>query len=450
MNERDNISRLLDDIYKAVPDVHEIVVVDDDSVDGTAHEVQAYSAAHAERRIRVELRTTDHGLTKSIAHGVGVATGDVVVWMDCDLSMPANVIPKLLRGVEEGYDAAIGSRFVRGGSFKRDTAGTPDSALAVALSRLMNYGIQLLLDHRLKDYTSGFIAARRTMLLDLGFRGDYGEYFIDLMFRAVRAGYLVLEVPYICLPRLHGTSKTGTSLIQYLSRGRGYVATALGLRLAALGRGARPERAFPAAQRSIVDAETEVRPMQEDDVPLVAGLHHRLLFDTLNSRLGIPFLERLYGGLLEDPAARCWIGLSEGRHVAFVSATADLHATDQRIVRGVPFRERLVAALHILAAPRDLRSYLAHQALLLYTRWRFGKPYPTILTLGVSESMWGTGLAQRLIERVDAHFKSAGTRRFFVDATANNNRAVGFYEKTDFERVGHVFGNLIFCRDSSR
>ena len=447
LNEIGNIVPLMDGLYAAVPSLHEIVVVDDDSTDGTGQAVRDYAAQHPDRRVRLEVRTSDHGLTKSIAHGVRAASGDVVVWMDCDLSMPPEVVPQLLHGLAEGYDIVVGSRFVSGGSFKKDTAGTEDSAVAVALSRLMNYGVQFLLDHRFKDYTSGFIAVDRAIVLDLGLRGDYGEYFIDLLFRALRAGYLVLEIPYVCLPRLHGTSKTGTNLRQYVRRGRGYVSTALGLRLAALTGRDHATRVTPPAQQAAPAADAEIRPMTAADIPFVAGLHHRLLFDTLNSRLGIHFLSRLYAGVLADPASRCWVGLSGGQHVGFLSATLDLHRSQRRVTAGVPLRERLIAGLHVLANPHDLRSFLAHQALLSYTRLRFGRPYPTILTLGISQSMWGTGFAHRLVDEARRSFEGQRVRRFYVDTTTDNTRAAAFYQKEGFTPAGTVAGNLIFRRD---
>lgn len=438
---------LIDGLFAAIPDLFEVVVVDDASTDGTGDTVRGYAAGHPDRRVRLEVRTADHGLTKSIAHGVRVAEGEIVVWMDCDLSMPPAVVPSLLRGLDEGYDIVVGSRFVSGGSFKRDTAGTEDSAVAVGLSRLMNYGVQFLLDHRFKDYTSGFIAVKRAIVLDLGLRGDYGEYFIDLLFRALRAGYLVLEIPYVCLPRLHGTSKTGTNLRQYLRRGRGYVVTALGLRLSALSGRERATRLTPVSGPPAGSADATVRRMAAEDIPFVAGLHHRLLFDTLNSRLGIHFLSRLYAGLLLDADAGCWVGVSEGRYVAFLSATRDLHRSQRHVTAGVPFRERLIAGVHVLANPHDLKAYLAHQALLAYTRVRYGTPYPTILTLGIAESMWGTGLAHRLVEEASAAFLAQGIRRIHVDTTAGNRRAAAFYEKAGFIRVGAVAGNLLFRRD---
>jgi dolichol-phosphate mannosyltransferase len=82
------------------------------------------------------------------------------------------------------------------------------------------------------DYTSGFVAVRRTVLADYELRGDYGEYFIDFIFRVLRgAKYRVCELPYVAPPRRSGESKTGTSLGQYLRRGRKYLWTVVRLRL---------------------------------------------------------------------------------------------------------------------------------------------------------------------------------------------------------------------------
>lgn len=230
LNEAENIVPLIERLRAAVPDVHEIVVVDDASTDGTAD----LAAGIGDPRIRVERRASDAGLTKSLAHGARVATGDVLVWMDCDLSMPPEDVPRLLAEVARGADVAVGSRFVEGGRGKGDTGGTPDPQLTVFLSAALNVGLRLLLDRRFRDWTSGFIAIRRPVLQTLGLRGDHGDYFIDLIYRALRRGYRVVEIPYVIVPRQRGTSKTASSLRGYVRRGLQYVRLALSLRWAAL------------------------------------------------------------------------------------------------------------------------------------------------------------------------------------------------------------------------
>ena len=68
------------------------------------------------------------------------------------------------------------------------------------------------------------MAGRAEVFHQLRLQGDYGEYCIDLLGRALRKGYRVQEVPYICVPRTAGDSKTGANLWDYLVKGRKYVA----------------------------------------------------------------------------------------------------------------------------------------------------------------------------------------------------------------------------------
>ncbi len=98
--------------------------------------------------------------------------------------------------------------------------------MARSLSRVINTYATALLGNDVHDYTSGFIAARADVLNTIRLRGDYGEYCIDLLGRAIRLGYNIVEVPYVCVPRTAGDSKTGANLLDYLSKGRKYVSAA--------------------------------------------------------------------------------------------------------------------------------------------------------------------------------------------------------------------------------
>lgn len=228
LNEAENIVPLIERIRAAVPYLHEVVVVDDASPDGTAE--IAERLARQDGRIRVERRLSDPGLTKSLAHGARVATGEVLVWMDCDLSMPPEDVPRLLEGIARGYDVVVGSRFLPGGGDARTARGTADSPLAAVAASALNAFLRVVLDRRVTDWTSGFIAVRREIVVAIGLRGDYGEYFIDLIFRSLHAGHRILEVPYRLVPRQRGTSKTATDPLGYLRRGRKYIAVAVALR----------------------------------------------------------------------------------------------------------------------------------------------------------------------------------------------------------------------------
>ncbi len=233
-NERENIPVLIARILRAVTTPVQVLVVDDNSPDGTWQVVQQIAAR--EPRVRLLRRMSERGLTSAIWAGILAASSDAVAWMDCDLSMPPELLPTLLERLEEGADIAVGSRYVRGGS-------DPGHGLtARAFSVTINFWASALLGSGVRDYTSGFIAARRAIFgvpgadsarrtgqPGLTLRGDYGEYCIDLLARAQMAGLQVREVPYACGARLAGESKTGSNPLDYIRRGRKYVWTVLRL-----------------------------------------------------------------------------------------------------------------------------------------------------------------------------------------------------------------------------
>ncbi len=223
-NERENVPVLISDILHHVHTPVEVLVVDDDSPDGT-WQVVSESAAR-DLRVRLLHRTTERGLTSAIQAGIQAARTDAVSWMDVDLAMPAGVIPQLLARLNAGADIAVGSRYVPGG---RDVG---HSFMARAFSVTINLAAALLLGRGVRDYTSGFVMARRAVFDRLTLRGDYGEYCIDFLARAQRLGYRVVEVPYTCGARMSGESKTGASFRDYVRRGRKYVTTILRLAIA--------------------------------------------------------------------------------------------------------------------------------------------------------------------------------------------------------------------------
>ena len=71
---------------------------------------------------------------------------------------------------------------------------------------------------------------RKTIFEQIDLRGDYGEYCIDMLYRTKKAGFTIRELPYLCVPREAGESKTATNVVGYLTRGVNYVTTVLKLR----------------------------------------------------------------------------------------------------------------------------------------------------------------------------------------------------------------------------
>ncbi len=224
-NERDNVLALLEGLEASLRHLaYEILVVDDDSPDGTAAGAEAYAASHP--AVRVVRRVAVRGLRSAIQEGIDRSAGDAVVWMDCDLSMPPGLVPVLHRALESA-DVALGSRYVRGGEDARS-----DVPWHRLFSRVLNGFLRVLLGAEVLDYTSGFVCAKRSVLNRVRLAGEYGEYCIDFLHRARTQGLRIVEVPYRNTPRRHGTSKTGTGPLRLLVRGWPYVTTALRLRRA--------------------------------------------------------------------------------------------------------------------------------------------------------------------------------------------------------------------------
>lgn len=224
-NEAGNIEPLIERTLAALgntPGGVEVVVVDDDSPDGTWRLVAAI--AGRDPRVRLVHRRNESGLTSAISRGIREARGAWVGWMDCDLSMPPEDWPQLAGALADGADMAVGSRYVPGGG---DVA---HSLAGRAFSRIINIYAGLVLDWSIKDYTSGFILARRDVFERIDLRGDYGEYCIDMLYRAKKAGFTIRELPYLCVPREAGESKTAANVWGYLTRGVNYVTAVLKLR----------------------------------------------------------------------------------------------------------------------------------------------------------------------------------------------------------------------------
>jgi dolichol-phosphate mannosyltransferase len=226
-NERENIGPLIEQVFQSLGEEAEVVVVDDDSPDGTSEVVEELAASR--ERLHLLRRMSERGLVSALKAGIGRAEADVVAWLDCDLSMPPRLLRTFLDEIRGGYDMVFGSRFVDGGGVEMVT-GSRDSISAFLLSRLLNRFAQKVLGAQIKDYTSGFVAIRKPVVEEIGLKGDYGEYFIELSHRARRRGYRILEIPYVSLARREGTSKTGTNVFQYFKRGIKYIRKILGLK----------------------------------------------------------------------------------------------------------------------------------------------------------------------------------------------------------------------------
>jgi dolichol-phosphate mannosyltransferase len=229
-NEAGNVADLIRELVASVRGAGvsevEVIVVDDDSPDLTWKIAMESGCLDAD--VRVIRRMENHGLTASLNDGIAAARMDIIVWLDCDFSQPPDKIPQLLFKIQQGFDVAVNSRYVAGGGEARSGKG---GALQLYLSGRLNCLLRFLLEPSFYDYTSGFVAVRREVFNDMRLRGDYGEYFIDFIYRILNdKRYRVCELPYVMQPRRSGESKTGSNILHFISRGRKYLMTIIRLR----------------------------------------------------------------------------------------------------------------------------------------------------------------------------------------------------------------------------
>jgi dolichol-phosphate mannosyltransferase len=221
LNEAGNVKPLSDEIFRQAPG-SKIIVVDDSSDDETG--AVALSIHRLNPNLSLIERKVERCLTDSINDGVRAAQTPFIAWMDADLSHPPALLHEMLEQARI-HGCCVASRFL--GNNRASEIG--DSLAQALLSSFLNWTIHKVLGLRTTDYTSGFIVLRRDLLADHDLVGDYGEYFIELLYFLERNGVQVKEVPYESPPRVWGESKTGTTIFKLAQRGIKYISVVLRL-----------------------------------------------------------------------------------------------------------------------------------------------------------------------------------------------------------------------------
>ncbi len=207
-NERENLPVLAGRLADLdLPNLH-LLVVDDNSPDGTG-EVADELAAGSAGRIRVLHRTEKDGLGRAYVAGMTLALehgADVVVQMDADLSHPAAVLPLMVETLLADDTAVVlGSRYVPGGSTAEEWPWHRK-----ALSAWANLYVNTILGLGVRDATAGYKAwkAQTLRAIDLPSVESNGYSFqVELNHRVVRRGLTVKEVPIRFEERIEGASK---------------------------------------------------------------------------------------------------------------------------------------------------------------------------------------------------------------------------------------------------
>lgn len=202
-NELPNLQRLLDQLL-SLPQRVELVVVDDNSPDGTGP--LADNISRAEPRVHVIHRPAKLGLGTAYIAGFKYALAnkaDLVVTLDADLSHDPGHIPVLLRGARD-FDVVIGSRYAPGG------AAVNSPLYRLLFSRGANFFAKSMLGLKASDCTSGYRCYRASVLAAIEYDGIFSKgysFLIEFLCRLQQAGFTIAESPILFSGRQSGESK---------------------------------------------------------------------------------------------------------------------------------------------------------------------------------------------------------------------------------------------------
>jgi dolichol-phosphate mannosyltransferase len=209
-NERGNIEPLVERAGEALAasgEPYELIIVDDNSPDGTAEVVRGLQASRP--WLRLVVRTKDRGLSSAVIAGWDVSCGDVLGCMDADLQHPPEVLSKLIHVLRtSGADVVVASRHVSGG-------GVSDWSLA---RRIVSWTATLLATlavpgtlGEVRDPMSGFFLLRRDVIRRAPLKPRGYKILLEVLAKGDYRG--VKEVPFVFQERIEGGSKIGSSVI---------------------------------------------------------------------------------------------------------------------------------------------------------------------------------------------------------------------------------------------
>lgn len=200
-NEVGNIIQLINQIRRNLSKhLYEIIVVDDDSPDGTFELVK--KSFNNQNKIRLFQRKKDKGLAKAVRFGIEKSAGDFILVMDTDFNHNPADIPTMIKNIGK-LDLIVGSRYIKGGGM--------ENKIRFVSSYLYNLIIRLILRLNTFDNLSGFFLIKREKLIkfsyDAIFKG-YGDYFIRLLYFAHKNNLDIKEIPVFYQNRVAGQSKS--------------------------------------------------------------------------------------------------------------------------------------------------------------------------------------------------------------------------------------------------
>ena len=208
-NEAIVIEKTINEIFKSIENV-EIVLVDDNSEDGTLEKVKSIN----NKNLKIISRNS-RGLASAFLLGMINTNGDYVGWADSNMPQLIPLFREMLKKLDE-CDIVLLSRYVRGGGDQR-------SKMRILSSKIINLICRVILGNDIKDYTSSIFLMKRNVLTHgVPIAYGHGEFFIEFLYKIKKNGVKIYELPYVQPPDVDG-SKTASSITRFFSLGLSYL-----------------------------------------------------------------------------------------------------------------------------------------------------------------------------------------------------------------------------------
>jgi len=208
-NEASIIKTTINKIFSTLENA-EIVLVDDDSTDGTLEILNSIQNT----KLKIYSRKS-RGLASAFLLGMINTNGDYIGWIDSNMPQLTSHFNEMIKNLDT-HDVVLLSRYVDGGGDQR-------SKMRIISSKILNLICRIVLGGEIKDYTSSIFLMRKDVLqYGVPIAYGHGEFFIEFLYKIKKNGMKICELPYIQPPDAEG-SKTASSILKFFTLGLSYL-----------------------------------------------------------------------------------------------------------------------------------------------------------------------------------------------------------------------------------
>lgn len=210
-NEKASIETTINELIKHINNV-EIVVVDDNSPDGTLEILKNINYP----KLKIFSRDKTKGLASAFLLGLINSGGNIIGWVDTNMGSVVKKFPEMISNLENA-DIVLLSRYIDGGNDERNI-------IRVLASKAINSLAKFTLRSKIQDLSSGIFVMKRKVLLDVvPIASGHGEFMVEFLHHAEIKGNIIKEIPYTHPIDVEGNSKSFPSISKFLIFGFFYV-----------------------------------------------------------------------------------------------------------------------------------------------------------------------------------------------------------------------------------